>query len=127
MVVNKEPKITEGKNLLTKLDETKLKPKAFFWLYFPNIDDWRLIMASKFLDKKNPKESYEELFKLFKSDSDFIKIELSNITIIHTEDKFLKLLRTVLKTGEDYIGSNRFKSNTINNTYIEDAIIHRMA
>ncbi len=127
MVENKEPKIAEGKNLLAKLDNTKLKPKAFFWLYLPDIDDWRLIMTSNFLNNKDPKESYKELIELFKNDADFMKIEPSNITIIHTEDKLIKLLRMALKTGENDIGSIRFKSNTINNTYIEDAVIYRMA
>jgi hypothetical protein len=84
-------------------------------------------MASNFLNNKKPKESYEELFKLFKNDPDFLDIEPANITIIHTEDKLLKLFRIALRTGESSSGSIRFKSSKINNIYIEDAVIYRMA
>lgn len=126
MVKNNEPKIIEGRNFLVKLDNTKFKPKAFFWLYLPDIDDWRLILTSNFLNNKAPQESYKELIEFFKNDSDFKAIEPSNITIIHTEDKLIKLLRGALRTKGNSIDSIRFRANTINNLYIEDAIIYRI-
>lgn len=126
-MVKPEPKIESGKQLLNLLDESDIKPTAFLWFYLSEGDTWRLIISSKLFDANDIKKAYTDFINKFSQLPLVKEIGLSNITLVPGDNDLLKLLRVALKTGKDGVSGIRFTSNTINNVFIEDAYIYRLA
>jgi len=122
-----EEVIKDGERLIKALDEDKFDVRAAMWFYLTDSNEWRLIIASPFVDKNGPKKSYEfilrELIKLSKRP---LAIFLKNVSVISPQDDLISLLRSVIHTGPGISGI-RFTRNAINNVLIEDAYIYRMS
>ena len=129
--------IGAGRKLIEALDESPFKVTAAMWFYLSENDEWRLIIASPYIDKEGPKKSYEfiqdQLDKLSKC-IDVVALlrsglssylSLENISVVSPSDDLIKLMRPAITTGPG-ISPIRFTRNVINNTLIEDAYIYRM-
>lgn len=120
-----EKDIDEGKKLLQALDDDKFIVSSALWFYFPD-DGWRLLIASPSMEKDGPKYAYNciktTIIKLLPP----IDISLQNISVISPNDRLIKLLKAVINTGPGIQGI-RFTSNVVNNVFIEDAFIYRLA
>ena len=53
--------IEAGANLVRKLDERGLAPDAAFWLYFPELQAWKLVLAAVKVGQVGPREVYREV------------------------------------------------------------------
>ena len=51
--------IGAGRKLIEALDESPFKVTAAMWFYLSENDEWRLIIASPYIDKEGPRKSYE--------------------------------------------------------------------
>lgn len=132
-LVNKQ--IGAGGLLIETLDQSEFKVSAAMWFYMPENSEWRLMIASPYVDKNGPKKSYEfiqtildELPSNVRADlysplSDYLS--LNNISVVGTNDELIKLIRMAIRTGQT-ISQIRFTKNVINNVLIEDALIYRM-
>jgi len=122
-----EPKIESGKTLLDLMDKQKINPTVFLWILVPESDAWRLLISSKKYDRiKNTRQNYNDFINQFGEEKTVKDIGLSNITILHHDNDFLKLLRTMIKTSKQSKAGIRFKSNIINGIFIKDAYIYRL-
>jgi hypothetical protein len=117
--------ISEGKKLIQHLDNTAFKANSALWFYATDLNEWRLVLASEYLETHGLKEAYsfvqKELEKL-----GLANIALNNIAIIGANDELIELLkRGGLAVGG--ISEIRFTRNVINGVMIEDALIYRLA
>jgi len=125
MVINDlSADLISAKNLLITMDKVKIKPKSFFWFFHNN--SWRLIISSDEFKNNSSKDNYLSFINNFKNDKNLRQIGLENVTLVDPNDELIKILRSAIKTDSDSISEIRFKSNVINNFYIEDAIIYRL-
>lgn len=53
--------IDAGAELTTKLDEIGLPVTAAFWLFVPEVNEWRLMVASPEVSTKGPRDVYEKI------------------------------------------------------------------
>lgn len=53
--------IDEGARLLQELDRRDYPVPQAFWLYLPESDYWRLVMASPLVDQQGPLAAYRDL------------------------------------------------------------------
>ena len=114
-----------GKDLLNKLDGTKFKVKAALWLYMPEPEEWRLILASPTVDVEGPKKAYEAVQSQLQGLGQKDKLSLQDISLVSPRDKLIKALKSVIKTSKA-ISHIRFTRNVINGLFIEDAYIYRL-
>ncbi|GAB3790493.1 hypothetical protein [Virgibacillus kimchii] len=125
-----EKDFKDGAVLVTELDKAAFHVQAALWLYDTDRDNWRLMIASKDYDTTGPAKAYEHINKVLKEieqkNSDY-GIALDNISVVRTNDKLIKLLETTIQTGPEEVSGIRFSRNAINNHYIEDAYIYRVA
>ena len=129
--------IQAGEKLIIALDKTNFKVTAAMWFYLSETNEWRLIIASPYVDSNGPKKSYEFIQEQLASLSpgsemsndvatDIVRyLSLENISVISPKDKLIKLMRPALGTTSG-IFHIRFTKNAINNVLIEDAYIYRM-
>lgn len=117
--------ISEGKKLIKCLDDTDFKVNSALWFYDSDLNEWRLVLASEYLNKHGLKGAYSfvqnELEKISLTD-----IALNNIAIVNSNDELIKLMRVMIRTGDKDISDIRFRQNVINGKMIEDALIYRI-
>ena len=118
--------IDAGAELIRRLDERGMQPDAAFWLYFPDVSTWKLVLAEEDVGKTGPKEVYRRIQSTITAAGDDLHpLELDHITLAKPDAPMVALLRTAVHTGPG-IGGIRFTHNVVNGTLIEDAYIYRL-
>jgi hypothetical protein len=118
--------IDAGAALVRKLDERGIQPDAAFWLYFPDMQTWKLVIAQVKVGSEGPKQMYRQIQELMEEFSQQIQeLSLDDVTLSKPDAPIISLLRMAIHTGPGVSGI-RFKNNVINGTVIEDAFIYRL-
>lgn len=119
--------IRAGAALTRKLDELRWPVVASLWLYLPESNQWRLILASPRVKSEGPRKSYERIQTAITSVSSLKgRLALTDIGVVEPEDSLIALLRVAIGTGPT-VGGIRFTRNVINGHFIEDAYIYRVS
>lgn len=121
---------SEGAILVKALDDSGFPVYAALWLYNPEKENWRLLLASKSFDNTGPMKAYEHINEVLTSineQNDAFDISLANISFVRTNDPLIKRLGTAIQTDPTSLTGIRFSRNAIDNYYIEDAYIYRIA
>jgi hypothetical protein len=119
--------VQAGAELTRRLDEAHLEVCASFWLYMPDKNLWRLIVASPAVRQDGPKKVYQQIQTILSKMSDQTwKLPLYDISVVEDSDPFIASLRTSMGT-KDGISGRRFSRDTVNGHFIEDAYIYKMA
>ena len=118
--------IDSGAHLIRRLDERSIQPDAAFWLYFPDKETWKLVIAEMQVSKLGPKQGYQKIQQVLREfDEEIPQLALDDITLLDTDAPVVSLLRSAIRTGPGISGI-RFKGNVINGTVVEDAYIYRL-
>ena len=118
--------IQAGADIVRRLDEAHLEVNASLWLYIPEANLWRLVIASPAVKNEGPKRVYQKIQSVLSQVPDAAyKVTLSDISVVENTDPLVTLLRTAVKTGKGISGL-RFSRNTINGHFIEDAYLYRV-
>jgi hypothetical protein len=117
--------ISEGKKLLEHLDKTKFKINSALWFYIPDLEKYKLVLATDYLKTHSLKEAYNFIQRELKK-SKIIGIELENITIVKADDDLIKLLKILIVT-EPTLNDIRLTKVVINGNMIEDALVFRLS
>ena len=118
--------IKEGAKLVERLDRTGASPDAAFWLYFPEIGAWKLLLAETKVGARGPREVYKQIQKaLQRLRTEVTHLSLENVAVAKPDAPIVALLSSAISTGPG-IGGIRFTRNVINGVPIEDAYIYRL-
>jgi hypothetical protein len=118
--------IQAGGDLIRRLDDARLEINAALWLYLPDSNLWRLVIASSAVREDGPKKVYQKIQSILSEIAgNDIAIRLKDISAVKDNDGLILLLRTDLSI-KDRISGLRVSRNTINGHFIEDAYIYRM-
>ncbi len=121
-----EDMIKAGARLIGHLDRARFSVQAALWLYRPEAELWRLVIASPGVKSHGPRKDYTRVQSILAGiTTDEPMISLQNISIVDTQDPLISLLRSAIKTGQEISGI-RFSKNTIKGTFVEDAYIYRL-
>lgn len=118
--------IEAGAELTRLLDQASLVVSASLWLYIPESNIWRLIIVSPEVKTYGPKKVYQKIQPVLSQIlEEKPSIGLKDISVVESDNPFIALLRTAIRTG-DGISGIRFSKNTISGHFIEDAYIYRI-
>lgn len=116
--------IDAGAELTAKLDEMGLRVTAAFWLFVPDVNEWRLQFASPDVSTKGPRGVYEKVRLAINQLGGKADVPLSIISVLDANDDLVQLLKLAIRTGPE-LGRIRFSRNVINGHFIDDALIYR--
>jgi hypothetical protein len=118
--------IDAGAELTRKLDEIGLPMTAALWQFDPEINEWRLLVASPDATTQGPIAVYTRIQQAVAELKDkAAAAPFSVIRLIDGEDNLVKLLRRAVRTGPG-VSRIRFSKNAINGHFIDDALIYRV-
>jgi len=117
--------IEDGKRLIKALDESSFPVEAALWFYFTDSDEWRFLLATPLVDDKGPTRTYASIQSMMADMKPSLGISLKRISVLSPKNELIQLLRIAIRTGAG-ISEIRFTRNTINNVFIEDALIYRI-
>ena len=118
--------IDAGAALIRKLDERGVQPDAAFWFYFPDVQQWKLVLAEGELSAEGPRQIYKNIQETLSAFPEELReISLENVTLTKPDAPIVALLRLVIRTGPEISGI-RFTDSVINGTVIEDTYIYRL-
>ena len=120
-----ENDIQEGKRVIEALDNANFQVEAAMWFYLADSEEWRLLIASPFVENNGPKEAYRFIQRVMVQLSPPLEISLKDISVLSPKHRLIGTIRMAIRTG-DGISGIRFTGNVVNNTLIEDAYIYRM-
>lgn len=122
-----EGMVLTGAELTRKLDEHAWPVVASFWLYLPELNSWKLAIASPVAAAQGPRRAYEQIqMALAALPKREPNVTLSDVEVIEPNHYLVTLLRSVFNTGPT-IGGIRFSNNMVNGHFIHDAYIYRVS
>ena len=118
--------IMAGEEIIRQLDRVPVVVNAAFWFFIPEINKWRLMIASPDVRTEGPRRLYRTIQAVLnKLPPEQAAPSLSDITVLEASDPIVTLLSHALRTGPGISGV-RFSRNTINGRFVEDAYIYRL-
>jgi len=118
--------IEAGADLTRRLDEAGVAPSASLWLYVPELNIWRLMIASPLVKSQGPRKVYRKIQSLLTGPTGGESlIPLPSITVVENNHPLISALRSAVATRKPICGI-RFSRNTIRGHFVEDAYIYRM-
>jgi hypothetical protein len=119
--------IAAGASFIEALDKDGEAINAALWFYYPDLSQWKLLLASSKFKAGDLTGSYTKISQVLSSQDKISKnISISDIKILQNKDPLMKLLKVIVRTGKD-LNQIRMTSNVLNGIYVEDALIYRNA
>ncbi len=117
--------IREGKKFVRYVDElSDLDVHAYFWMYYAEADDWRLVIASPDVQTKGPLEVYKKLQAVFaKIPEGRILMTLEDVTPLGTYNSVVKALKKTFKKSQKGI---RLKRYGLDGYFMEDGYLYEV-
>jgi hypothetical protein len=117
--------IEAGLELVRILDEKNFPVTAAAWIYFPDVEEWRLVIRTPEA-AKNLQQAYLDVARAMDAKGNLrTRLDLARVKLVPPTDRMLQALGSVIKASG--LGSIRFRRNVINGIYIDDALIYRLA
>src|ERR1700740_7177 len=121
-----EQLIAAGAELTRKLDRSPWPVVASLWLYDPEINEWRLVIASPRVGSDGPLAAYREVSAALQAGGDSVlPLSLEDISVVSAEDSRIWALASAYPGGVNIEASRIFRG-AINGHYIDDAFIYRL-
>ena len=117
--------IESGKFLIQIMDKKNMNPEAVLWFYFPDIQEYKLLISMPIEIKLGPKKFYKKMRDIILELPEKNRISLDKITLAKPTSPIISLLKMAIRTGPG-ISNIRFTNNVINGTVIDDAYIYRL-
>lgn len=114
-----------GRELIRILDEASFPVTGAAWIFFPDVEEWRLVIRTPKAEK-NLQQALLEIAVALDSQGDLRKrLDLSRVKLVPPKDKMLAAMGSVVRA--DGLSTIRFSRNIVNGVLIDDALIYRLA
>ena len=114
-----------GRELLRILDETKFPVTAAAWIFFPDFEEWRLVIRTPKAEKNLQQALLELAVSLDERGDLRRRLDLSRVRLVPPKDKMLAAMGSVVRV--EGTSNIRFTRNVINGVVVDDALIYRLA
>jgi hypothetical protein len=118
--------VSAGTKLANHLNHSHLVIDALLWLYVPELNVWRFLIASPEVGSQGPKKIYQQIRAIIAKIPEAQQtVPFSDIFVVDSKDPLIMVLRTIVKTGQEISGL-RFSKNVIKGVLIEDSYIYKL-
>lgn len=113
--------IAAGREVIRRLEQAGIDIDTALWLQDEDSGDWRLVVASEYVDRHGPRHVYELLAENLGT-SALPDLRIDDISVLATRDRYITDLKRLVRTNDDLheirlnflsIGGQTFKSARI--------------
>ncbi len=117
--------IERGREVLDALDTAGIKVAAALWVYLPEYEDWRLVLAARQFDNLALRDAYRKAHDAL--DAGGITVyKTPPLMILPVTDPLIKGLRRIFSKAASVEGM-RPGGQMIGDRFIEDAYVYRIS
>ncbi len=120
-----------GRDMSLRLLEKGFELVCSLWLYHPESNRWRLVLASPIVDREGPRKAYEIIEQILQENWE-MGIWLRDISAVSPSDPLVQALRSLGKidllppkyaaTPRDNVG-RKYTRSRLGDIFVEDAYI----
>jgi hypothetical protein len=114
-----------GEEILKVFDSTELRIQVALWLFSPDHEDWRLVIASRQLDGAGSQHAYGLVNDALRR-AEYPIEKKPPLWILPMNDPFIRGLRRLYGKSKNVEGM-RLGLQTIGDWFIEDAYLYRIS
>lgn len=119
-----EADFATGKKLVEAMDDSSLSISVALWLYSPEYEDWRFVLASRRFDAIKSSEAYGLVHDA--AEAAGIPLERTPpLLILKMSDPFVRTLRGMFAKTKSVEGL-RLGGQLIGDQFVEDALVYRI-
>lgn len=119
-----EADLTAGSELVQALDRSNLAISVALWLYSPEYEDWRFVLASRRLDAAEPSGAYGLVHDALGAAGMPLE-KTPPLLILRMSDPFIRTLRRIFSKAKSVEGM-RLGGQLIGDRFVEDALVYRI-
>jgi len=117
--------VEAGMELLRVLDASNFPITGAAWIYFPDIEEWRLVIRSPRAEQNLQGALLDIAIAMDAAGDLRSRLDLSRMKLVPPSDRMLQAMGSVVHAPG--LSNIRFSKNLINGIYIDDALIYRLA
>lgn len=121
-----ESQVADSISLVGSLDAQGDQPSAAVWYYFPDAEEWRLLIAGPRFDALLPKEAYGRVVEALNK-AQVSSVSIGQIKIVRTGDPMLNAVRVLMTTSPNAIVRAYFRDNRVKDVFIKEMLVLRSA
>jgi hypothetical protein len=114
--------VERGAALVRALDDADFPVIAALWLYYADIENWRLVIATP--KATSPQEAYVEIRRVAEH-AEIESLDLAQIRLVLPSEPIVTTLSKAVRL--EGLGGVRFSRNMIDGIYVDDAYVYRAA
>lgn len=117
--------IEAGMELLRVLDARKFPITGAAWIFFPDIEEWRLVMRSPRAERDLQSALLDIAVAMDEAGDLRSRVDLSRVKLVPPSDRMLQAMGSAVRVPG--LSNIRFSKSLIDGVYIDDALIYRLA
>ena len=117
--------IDKGAELVEALERAKVKVNVAAWMYLPEYEDWRLVVAARQFDSLDLLDAYGLLHESL-APAGFTARNTPTIMILRMADPFIKELRRLFAKTKSIEGM-RLGGQVFGDRFVEDGYVYRIS
>jgi hypothetical protein len=92
-----------GSHVISLLAANGIPVQDAFWVYLPQVEEWRLILSSPFVNQKGTRQTYVALSNILNKSPLISEIPVRRISVLSPSDPALQRIRSGLGLDEAFI------------------------
>ena len=118
--------VDSGIALIAALDAAAAGPDVAFWLWFPKVEAWRLLLAEGRLLQHGSRIALSRIGRMLSGNADFEPLTPDVVGVSTGDAPVVRVLRSALWTGPG-IHDLRIRDNVLNGVRVRRAYVYRIA
>lgn len=122
-----ESDISDSIALIKLLDEQGDQVSSAFWHYFPDAEEWRLMLAGPTFDKLLPKEeaqAYQLLAEALTA-SHAASLTIAEVKLVRSDHSLVETARRIIATPRAGVVRAHFTDTTVNGVFVKEMVVLR--
>lgn len=112
-----------GEQLIDLLEAHEFPISAAYWLFTPEWDEWRLVLASPIVDSLGSRNAYRRISDVLRKEP-VPGINWLQIVATRTDDRIARYFKSLAVPGHP-MRNFRTRKVGVNGQFIEDAFVYR--
>jgi hypothetical protein len=116
--------IENGQLVIDAMEKAGISPEVVLWAVLPEYEDWRLVIASKHVNRYSPDGGYGAINAAIRN-ANIPFYSAPTIFLRDLNDPFIQALRSIFGHASSTYGM-RLGGQRFGNQYVDDAFVYRI-